>query len=162
MTEEGGAPGYLEVTITIPPDLMCTTDDPSCQVTVSVIVPPSDDDFVCPSSGERLPQVAVAPREVEEECGVTFDALMWPQGVKVPLAAVVDSLVDGDVTREVQVAVTVSWNSTVEYTAVVGSSEVSCWQRAVLIFHTICRLDCQCSALIVDIPQIRADSNDEK
>ena len=125
MTEEGGAPGYLEVTLTAPPDFMCTTDDLSCQVTISVIIPPSDDDLICPSSGERLPQVAVAPREMEEECGVTFDALLWPQGVRVPLAAVVDSLVDGDVTRELQVAVTVSWNFTVEYSAVVGSSEVS-------------------------------------
>ena len=131
--EEGGPPGYLHVTLTAPSRLMCTTDDSSCQVTVSVVVPPSDEDITCPSSGQQVPQVAVAPREVEEECSMTFDSLLWPEGVKVPLAAVVDSLLDGDVKREVQVSVAVSWNATLQYSAVAGSSEVSRWQQKLFL-----------------------------
>ena len=123
--EEGGTPGFVEVTIAAPSNLMCLTDDPTCIVTISAIIPPSEDDVICPSLGESLPQVAVVPGQVEEECGVMFDAVLWPQGVRLPLAAVVDSFVDGDAVREVQVAVTVSWNGSVEYSTLVGTSQVN-------------------------------------
>ncbi|KAK7469526.1 hypothetical protein BaRGS_00036472, partial [Batillaria attramentaria] len=125
--EEGGEAGYLEVTLTAPPNLMCLTDDDTCMVVVSVVVPPSDDDVFCPSSGARLRQIAVAP--LEDECSQVFDFMMWPSSMMVPLTATLDSLVDGDVVRTVEVSVTVTWNATLEYTAAVGTSQVKAIDR---------------------------------
>lgn len=121
---EGGDVGYVEVTITAPPQFMCFHNDSDCIVSLATYVRPSIDDIVCPSTRARLPQVALAPYQADEECEQEFKAITWPKGVLVPVVATWDALEDGSAVREVELSVVVSRNSTVQFTEVVGTSEV--------------------------------------
>lgn len=120
---EGDLPGYLEIVLTAPPDLMCAVDI-ACHVTVNVVLPPSQDDTICPSSGSKLPQIALVPPSAQDKCAQTFSQLNWPSTLRVAVAATVDSLVDGDVVRKVNVSVVVTSNFTTVYSSFVGSAQV--------------------------------------
>ena len=55
---------------------------------------------------------------------MNYNSSEWQAGVSVPVKASLDGLVDGDVTRMMELGVRLEYNLTVEVTQSVGTQEV--------------------------------------
>ncbi|GFR90472.1 von Willebrand factor D and EGF domain-containing protein, partial [Elysia marginata] len=103
-----------------------------CQVTLSLgfITHPDDK---CPFSAELRQQLTFPQIDSKDNqpyvggCGVPFKT--WPEAVRVPVMAALDSLVDGDVVRTVEVSVNIRYNMSVEKVQVVGQQQVRSFYR---------------------------------
>ncbi|RUS80662.1 hypothetical protein EGW08_011566, partial [Elysia chlorotica] len=108
------------------------SDKSLCQVMVSVDFMSHPEDK-CPFSAQLRRQL-IFPRYMMDDnqtyggdCGVPFRT--WPEPVYVPILAAIDSLVDGDVTRTVEVSASIEYNKTVEMVQVVGQQQVEVIDR---------------------------------
>ncbi|BFZ01819.1 hypothetical protein BsWGS_04858 [Bradybaena similaris] len=128
---EGLEPGYIEVQSSVPPEFLCAGDDLlECHVFVSVGFVASRE-LTCPNSAVQIPQLVFQFTDTSDSsvrvCGLEY--IHWPSPLPVPLEAVLDSLVDGDQTRQVAVNVMLEYNQTVQLSEPIGIQEVTVVDR---------------------------------
>ncbi|XP_035827995.1 uncharacterized protein LOC118477191 [Aplysia californica] len=122
---EGMGPATISAESNVPPKLLCVGEDPLLCNVFATVQTNQPEPLTCPNSDAEVPQLIFPLLEDFPgitECGVQYSE--WPGIVKVPVKAALDSLIDGDVTRLVEVAVQVEYNMTVEVLSAIGKKEV--------------------------------------
>ena len=130
---EGDGPEYIEVMTNLPPAYFCLNrtledDDDVCKIAVWTYVDPAVD-LQCYETNENVSQLAFGympdyPDDYRRTCGLFIGQLNWHETLRVPVYALMDGVVDGDVSRTVRVHHQVEYDSSYMYGSELGIVEV--------------------------------------
>ena len=118
-------PGEFEIQLTVPSRYMCVDNSDDCRIQAGMVLDETGD-YQCPTGDLAYYQsVFVWPGGQSDvpSCSLSFST--WPQVVKLPVKGVSDMLVDGDQVRSVQFSVSVSLQTTVQFSSVVTTRKVN-------------------------------------
>ena len=126
---EGMVPGYIEVSVTVPPYLFCLPDDREkyCDVLVTTKLLHGKE-RKCPSTKEEITQAVFGVWDEEDAkhpCEYRITINNWRKKIMIPVKATIDSLKDKDQKRDIQVDLFIFRSSIVAYTSKLGIVQVS-------------------------------------
>ena len=92
------------ISSTLPPALLCinnASQTSACSIHIEARVREDAADYTC-ASGETIPQAVIGwagGHDLEPFCGVSLTSDNWENVLELPVKAMVDGLIDGDMTR---------------------------------------------------------------
>ncbi|XP_059159141.1 uncharacterized protein LOC131943151 [Physella acuta] len=125
---EGMGPAYIKVAANVPTHLLCEGSSVElCSVYVSLQYVKATNEYTCPQSDTVIQQLIFPHIDNElESCSTRFNK--WPT-VRAPVSATIDSLVEGHISRSVEVFIKFEYNSTVEVIRSIGQQQVNIIDR---------------------------------
>ncbi|CAI9738780.1 Willebrand factor D and EGF domain-containing [Octopus vulgaris] len=139
--KEGGKSGFIEVFSTIPPRLLCRTEDRKqyCQVLVVPVLEQKSSELKC--SNKLSITQAVFPwqgnlKNEENFCKYNFDTKGRNNTLHIPVKAAIDGLLDKNQNRQVTLTIEILFNNIVETSVELGSTKVTIVDQDK---HALCR-----------------------
>ncbi|KAH9523928.1 hypothetical protein Btru_047521 [Bulinus truncatus] len=129
---EGLGPAYVQVESNVPPHLLCYGEDSDlCSVYLSLNYIRAPNEYTCPQSETTYIQQLTFPffhsQEDDKSCSAKYRS--WPGPVSIPVIATVDSLIDNNIKRSLDVFILMEYNSTLEKNISIGYKEVQILDR---------------------------------